>query len=107
MPALCPRQISAFRGAFAKLIMDYRHATEGAGKRDMTDERGSLLPSAYFSLGGRKLVALFLLETCEGLLQVLIQSVARVLDHRQMLGEVLAMPSFDEDVISSFMSAES
>ena len=65
------------------------------------------MSSAYFSLGGRKLFTLFRLETCEGLLQVLVQSVAGVPDNRQMLGEVLTMPSLDEDVIPSFMSAES
>jgi hypothetical protein len=65
----------------------------------------SLLPSTHFSLGGRKLFALFLLEPCEGLLQVLVQSIAGVPDHRQMLGEVLTMPSLDEDVIPSALLA--
>jgi hypothetical protein len=69
--------------------------------------RRSLVPSVHFSLGGCKLFALFLLETCEGLLQVLVQPVAGVPDHRQMLGEVLIMPSLDEDVVPGFMSAES
>jgi hypothetical protein len=67
----------------------------------------SPLPTAYFSLGGYKLFTLFLLETCEGSLQVLVQPVAGVPDHRQMFGEVLTLPSLDEDIIPSFMSAES
>jgi hypothetical protein len=67
----------------------------------------SLLSVAHLSLGGRKLFALFSLEMGERLLQVLEQPVARVPDHWQMLGEVLIIPSLDEDIIPSFMSAES
>src|SRR6185312_10658229 len=67
----------------------------------------SLLASTHFPLGGRKLFALFFLEMCEGLLQVLVQPVAGMPDDRQMLGEVLIMPSLDEDVIPSFVGAES
>jgi hypothetical protein len=51
MPALCPRQISAFRGTSAKLIMDYRHATEGAG--DFADADRILMVSKNLDPGNR------------------------------------------------------
>src|SRR5262249_46124333 len=45
------RQVSAFRGAFVKLLMDYRLVIVRAGKRDMTDKQAFTIAFDAFFLG--------------------------------------------------------